>query len=511
MMEPAQDYGYEPASKPRGELPAHTILKLLNEVGTSALIAANQMLSGTRKLEQWYDLEHGVDELLVEARNLNTKELLARDGALIGSVAATLPAHCRAAYVITTNDLLRYRETWSEIASPQAVGCAIYRALLWHSVWHLIAAGIGMPTTIRTLGVPYKTVGWRLSRVVMFPAKALQTLPSRLARLRAAYTSWQNRPQRAPVAPPPKVERSGIAEPTFTTEPKPQAAPQEQPLARAPSKDTSRLNGRALRGSVFGTWLMLVFFTWTSIAYTGFFSMLMGVGFVTGILGFFGLFLVPAWGTFWGFAGMGAAQSQTLRKIGFEDVADDHHLALTVNRLAEGLGIPSPRIGTMPIANAFAVGKRYDDAAIAIGQPLIKILKPDELEAVIGHELGHIVSGDMRRMMLMRTFQNATVWFAMAQGVKYYARWWLCFFGECYIHSFSRKREYCADAIGAALTSKEAMIGALRAIDGCATNSSFEHTYARFMFHTRFRSHPPTEDRIAALEQETYIARLPRL
>ena len=74
----------------------------------------------------------------------------------------------------------------------------------------------------------------------------------------------------------------------------------------------------------------------------------------------------------------------------------------------------------------------------------------DEFAALIGHKLGHVVSGDMRRMLFMRTFQNATVWFAMAQGLKQFARWVICWAAELYILAASRHREYYADAIGAA-------------------------------------------------------------
>ena len=96
---------------------------------------------------------------------------------------------------------------------------------------------------------------------------------------------------------------------------------------------------------------------------------------------------------------------------------------------------------------------------------MLDALTPDEAEAVLAHEIAHVVSGDMKRMMLMRTFQNATVWFMMAQGLKQFVRWVICWAAELYILAFSRKREYWADAIGAALTSKEAMIGALRKLD----------------------------------------------
>lgn len=61
----------------------------------------------------------------------------------------------------------------------------------------------------------------------------------------------------------------------------------------------------------------------------------------------------------------------------------------------------------MDVFNAFAMGLSHKDATVAMGTPLLKHLTQDEAAAVLVHELGHIVNGDMRKMMLMRTFQNA--------------------------------------------------------------------------------------------------------
>jgi heat shock protein HtpX len=119
----------------------------------------------------------------------------------------------------------------------------------------------------------------------------------------------------------------------------------------------------------------------------------------------------------------------------------------------------------------------------------------------------------MKRMMLMRTFQNATVWFMFAQGFKQFVRWVICWGAELYILAFSRKREYWADAIGAALTSKEAMIGALKKLAEAPPLTDAENTHARFMVRGRissaFSTHPSFEERIVALQHETYLRQLP--
>jgi heat shock protein HtpX len=269
------------------------------------------------------------------------------------------------------------------------------------------------------------------------------------------------------------------------------------------------LDGRQLSKPILGTWLVMVLFSWLSLFWGALISAPFGIGIGIAASAVAGIFVVPLWGTVWGFMGMNAARDSTLRDMAFKEVAPDSALAMTTRTMAERLGIPAPRVGLVPVANAFAMGSSPASATVAIGQPLLLQLRPKELEAVIGHELGHVVSGDMRRMMLMRTFQNATVWFALAQGLKQAARWVICWAAELYILAFSRKREYWADAIGAALTSKEAMIGALRALEKAPTPIGAERTHARFMFHTSLSTHPSTAQRIRALEQETYLRQLP--
>jgi heat shock protein HtpX len=212
-----------------------------------------------------------------------------------------------------------------------------------------------------------------------------------------------------------------------------------------------------------------------------------------------------------GFLGMSAASDRTLRKMGFKELEPDHPLRATVNHLSAALAIPPPQVGTVPVFNAFAMGMSTERATVAIGIPMIEALTPEQLEAIIGHELGHIASGDMRRMMLMRTFQNALVWYAFSEGMKQFARWVMSWAAELAILAFSREREYWADAIGAALTSKEAMIGALSYMEDAPPLTSDEKANARFMFRGKlFSTHPGTWQRIHAVREEIYMRRLPR-
>ena len=95
--------------------------------------------------------------------------------------------------------------------------------------------------------------------------------------------------------------------------------------------------------------------------------------------------------------------------------------------------------------------------------------------------------------------------------MKIFVRWILCWATELWILAFSRNREYWADAIGAALAGKEAMIGALIKLKDGPALTPAERTHIRFMVRGDITStHPNTDQRIKALKAETYLKRLPR-
>lgn len=273
---------------------------------------------------------------------------------------------------------------------------------------------------------------------------------------------------------------------------------------------TLSLKAGSLHRSILPTWLGLVALSWVGLLWGGFlitpfFGPFFAAAFVT-----FGIVGIPLFATFFGFIGMGPARDSTLRKMGFTKMPEDYQLTGYTRDMAKALGIPMPQLGIVSVHNAFAMGSSPTDATVAIGQPLIDRLEQREVMAVIGHELGHVVFGDMQRMMLMRTFQNATVFYMLAQGAKQFARWFICWAAELYILAFSRRREFWADAVGAALVGKDAMIGALRKLEQGPALTSAENTHARFMFRGNpFSTHPSTASRIEALERETYLRRLP--
>ena len=266
--------------------------------------------------------------------------------------------------------------------------------------------------------------------------------------------------------------------------------------------------------SLFGTWIVLIIMSWISLGWGTLISLPFGVGFGLAATFLGGVVAVPLWGTVFGFLGMSFAKNNTLNAMGFNEVPSGHSLHATVTRFATDLDMPVPTIGTMPAFNAFAMGMSRRSATIAIGEPLMDNLTHEEIDAIIGHELGHIASGDMRRMMLMRTFQNATVWYMGSQKLKHFARYIVCWMAELFIASSSREREFWADAFGAALAGKGPMISALLKMQAGPSLSSLENTHARFMFRGRlsgmFSTHPSFERRIKALQDETYMRKLRR-
>lgn len=217
-------------------------------------------------------------------------------------------------------------------------------------------------------------------------------------------------------------------------------------------------------------------------------------------------------------------------------LSPEHTLTRRVHAMADRLGMPRPQVGYMPDANAYAIGASMQDAAVILGVPLIRGLSSDELDAVIGHELGHIISGDMREMQYGMGFQRmfdtvvAVVGLVVGKSVSTFAQSARDARGNEQFAQFltgvgrhtagagsqlalmwvSRTREFHADAVGAGLTSSASMQSALRKLEGIASPPAGE--YACLMFSGAFRgwmaTHPSMEQRVAALEQQTYLSRL---
>ena len=204
----------------------------------------------------------------------------------------------------------------------------------------------------------------------------------------------------------------------------------------------------------------------------------------------------------------------------------------TVARQAEQAGIGMPEVGIFesPDPNAFATGWNRNDALVAVSTGLLHHMREDEVEAVIGHEISHVANGDMVTLALIQGVVNTFVVFLsrivghvvdrvilkneQGYGVGYFvasivAELMLSVLATMIVMWFSRYREYRADAGGASLTSRRQMAGALRALQRAHEPLDLPSgEFAAFGvsgrigggFMALFRSHPPLEKRIAALE-----------
>lgn len=240
--------------------------------------------------------------------------------------------------------------------------------------------------------------------------------------------------------------------------------------------------------------------------------------------------LLAAAGLIYGNSFAARAKAMVGKSFGVEYLDASHPLAQRVAGHAATLGLKPPVVGVVNVTNAFAMGTR-DDAAVVIGKPLLNLLSPQELDAVIGHELGHVVYNDVERMQFAEGFQMmmghvanvvsvvATVLMAFAtKGDRYardatqltgamgtLARYTIFAGSELMVKRLSRAREFKADAVGASLASPDAMVGALERIHGLpARPTEIENKYGYLMFRggrmgALFSTHPTLERRVKAL------------
>ncbi len=211
---------------------------------------------------------------------------------------------------------------------------------------------------------------------------------------------------------------------------------------------------------------------------------------------------------------------------------NDHEAWLleTVRRLAQQAGIGMPEIGWFesPLPNAFATGARRDKSLVAVSTGLMERMSRAEVEAVLGHEVSHVANGDMVTLTLIQGVVNTFVFVASrligsvvdrvvfrnenGHGPAFWittivAELVLAFLATMVVMWFSRQREFRADHGGASLAGRQKMISALQAL-GRAHTESLPDTMATFGISGRrgeglrrlFSSHPPIEERIAALQ-----------
>lgn len=201
-----------------------------------------------------------------------------------------------------------------------------------------------------------------------------------------------------------------------------------------------------------------------------------------------------------------------------------------VERQARQAGIGMPEVGIFqtPEPNAFATGANRNSALVAVSTGLLQSMNADEVEAVVGHEISHVANGDMVTMALMQGVVNTFVYFfatvighivdrvvfktERGYGPAYYivqmvSQIALSILASMLVMWFSRYREFRADAGGANLAGRQKMIGALRALQRSHQPAQLPGELAAFGINgggvqRLFMSHPPLEERIAALESQ---------
>ena len=204
----------------------------------------------------------------------------------------------------------------------------------------------------------------------------------------------------------------------------------------------------------------------------------------------------------------------------------------TVRRQSSEAGIGMPEVGVFnsPEPNAFATGMRRNSALVAVSTGLLQTMTSDEVEAVLGHEVSHVANGDMVTLALIQGVINTFVIFLSrvighvvdrvvfkterGYGPAYFitsivAQVFLSILASMIVMWFSRRREFRADEGGARLSSRQKMASALRALKRRAEPEDLPGEFAAFGisgaigsgFKRLFMSHPPLEERIAALER----------
>lgn len=204
-------------------------------------------------------------------------------------------------------------------------------------------------------------------------------------------------------------------------------------------------------------------------------------------------------------------------------------LVNTVRMLSERAGISMPEVAVYNgEPNAFATGAFKNSALVAVSTGLLESMTKEEVEAVLGHEVAHIANGDMVTMTLIQGVVNTFVVFLARvvgyaidkavfrnnderPGIGYMVTVFVCeiIFGiaaSMIVAWFSRQREFRADAGSAKLLgNRQPMIHALARLGGMEPGELPKSMAAAGIsdkpgWGALFSSHPPMEQRIAALQ-----------
>jgi heat shock protein HtpX len=207
-------------------------------------------------------------------------------------------------------------------------------------------------------------------------------------------------------------------------------------------------------------------------------------------------------------------------------------LLATVKRLADQVHIRMPEVGIFDAEemNAFATGARRNAALVAVSSGLLRSMSRNQAEAVLGHEISHVANGDMVTLALLQGVLNTFVIFLariigtlvdrailrndrQGSGIGFFlttllAQFVLGIFASMIVSWYSRRREFRADRGGADLTGTGNMIDALQMLkrsQGDPMPPQMQafgiNTGSSTGFMRLFMSHPPLDERIAALQE----------
>jgi heat shock protein HtpX len=226
-----------------------------------------------------------------------------------------------------------------------------------------------------------------------------------------------------------------------------------------------------------------------------------------------------------------AKASMGVRVITEPRTEAEQWLVNTVRQQAEAAGIGMPEVGIFdsPDPNAFATGANKNNALVAVSTGLLNNMRRNEVEAVLGHEVSHVANGDMVTLTLIQGVMNTFVFFLArvigfivdrvllknerdGVGIGYIAtvivaQIVLGILAGMIVAWFSRQREFRADAGGAHLAGTSSMVGALEALRRVHSPTALPEKMQAFGIRSGppqgwqklFMSHPPIEERIAAL------------
>ncbi|QJD57879.1 protease HtpX [Pseudomonas sp. gcc21] len=208
-----------------------------------------------------------------------------------------------------------------------------------------------------------------------------------------------------------------------------------------------------------------------------------------------------------------------------------------VAELAQKAGIGMPEVGIFPsrAPNAFATGWNKNNSLVAVSEGMLQRFSPNEIKAVMAHEIGHVANGDMVTLTLIQGVVNTFVMFfariignfvdravfkneSSGPGIGYFvatifAELVLGILASIIVMWFSRQREFRADAASAQLVGSGMMIAALerlRAEQGIPVEMPGEMTAFGINGNLKnglaglLMTHPPLEQRIAALRAGNY-------